>query len=108
MHENWKIDIQNRVNQFITDIYIYRRAGEQIETIEGNEYRQYSRGCIFPPSFSISSDLVPLLAEAIAKSGVKLPDESFVKGKLEATEKHLSDMRKIVFEPIVTGTPKNK
>ena len=31
--------------------------------------------------------------------GVKKPYEGFVSGKLEATEKHLDDMRKLVFEP---------
>ncbi len=36
------------------------------------------------------------LALAIKEMNVQLPDESFTKGKLQATEKHLEDMRALV------------
>lgn len=40
------------------------------------------------------------LAQAFADNGIKTKDNSLMEGKLQATEKHLEDMRKLVFEPI--------
>lgn len=37
-----------------------------------------------------------LIVQALDKHGIKAPAQSFVEGKLEATEKHLEDMRSIV------------
>lgn len=38
------------------------------------------------------------LLVAIKDQGIKLPEQSFTEGKLQATEKHLEDMRTLVFE----------
>lgn len=43
------------------------------------------------------------LVKALTDAGVRPPEQSFTEGKLVATEKHLEDMRRLVFEapPIV-------
>jgi hypothetical protein len=44
-----------------------------------------------------SEELLEAFAIALDKANVKLPEESYIAGKLGATEKHLEDMRNLVF-----------
>jgi hypothetical protein len=64
------------------------------------------------PTFILSgmdaNELLKSLADSISDMGVKTESDFKIQGKLEATEKHLEDMRKLVFnrkklEPIRTG-----
>jgi hypothetical protein len=58
----------------------------------------------FKPLFTIPYDLElesnfsKQLLQALVDRGIQLPDKNFAQGKLEATEKHLDDMRKLVFD----------
>ena len=40
--------------------------------------------------------IASLLVEALDTRGIKAPAQSFVEGKLQATENHLEDMRKLM------------
>lgn len=51
-----------------------------------------------PPLVVLPGDVLPELMEALIKQGTKPPAESFNKGKLDATERHLEDMRSLVFK----------
>lgn len=46
----------------------------------------------------LDPDQLQALANALSKRGIKTNADSIAEGKLLATEKHLEDMRKIVFE----------
>lgn len=48
------------------------------------------------PTLYVFTEQLQALALALNESGVKLPEKAFVEGKLEATERHLSDMRKML------------
>lgn len=54
------------------------------------------------PTFTLGSDkgheFLKAIAEIAYKRGIKLKSDEQREGKLEATEKHLADMRRIVFE----------
>lgn len=43
-----------------------------------------------------AESFLPLLANALNEAGVKMPEKSYLEGKLEATEKHLNDLRHLV------------
>ena len=48
------------------------------------------------PTLVLSPDLLPKLADELARNGYRA-EQGFDKGKLEATEKHLEDMRRLTF-----------
>lgn len=55
------------------------------------------------PAFTIDErtlrDLIAAFAELAQSRGIENKSETFTKGKLEATERHLADMRQLVFKP---------
>ena len=52
-------------------------------------------------------DFCAAFMEQAKTMGIQSPTETYTKGKLEATEAHLADMRTLVFAPqeIITGEP---
>jgi hypothetical protein len=107
MNTEWLIEIQDRPAMLLTDIWIYRRGfnGKVIvlyslgeDKIEEKEYDTgFSR---LPATLTISTYLVPVLLAAIVSKGIKPPEQSFVQGKLEATELHLQDLRHLLKIPL--------
>jgi hypothetical protein len=57
------------------------------------EFHEVQRGEIMIPTFTLDDDIILKLIEAYTNIGRKIPDHSKIEGKLEATEKHLEDMR---------------
>jgi hypothetical protein len=51
-----------------------------------------------PLSWEIEFGFSGQLLQALTDRGISLPDKNFAQGKLEATERHLEDMRRLVFE----------
>lgn len=47
------------------------------------------------PTIRLNDEGVEMLAHSLKQLGVKDKEQSFIEGKLEATEKHLEDMRTI-------------
>lgn len=107
--ENWEVNIRDRAFAFETEIFIYRNIPEgRVELLrfdkKGNmatevveRYASASR--IIPPTFLIPTSALQALFEALQRNGMKPTDQSFVEGKLKATEDHLKDMRELVFNP---------
>ncbi len=44
------------------------------------------------------------LLNALTENGAKLPEKQYVEGRLEQMEKHLEDMRTLVFKPTTKDT----
>lgn len=67
---------------------------------DGEHYKTcvVERGDAIKPFFTVPHDLLPDLLKALHNQGVKLPDKGHTEGKLEATSKHLEDMRALVFD----------
>lgn len=97
---NWKIRIAESPFDFNREVYIYRHIGDQIEIMGGDSVtRTYGRNesILKTPTLLLSPEALQALSNALNEQGYK-PQEGFVEGKLEATEKHLEDMRTLVFK----------
>lgn len=100
---DWKITVQNRPAEFLTDIWIYRRGPNNDTIIYRSRGRDIAEeetvtagSASLPASFTIPTDLLPVLLQALISKGVENPEESFVQGKLVATENHLKDLRQLL------------
>ena len=96
MFGEWKVKIIDSGYKEEKDVFIFRRLGEGKMEVLGNE-RIEDYGAIKKPTLQLNSEQLQKFAEALNEIGVK-PQDGFLEGKLEATEKHLEDMRKLVFE----------
>ncbi len=99
--ENYKVHIKNVTGTILYDVLIYRSTptGSTILlTHLGDEVELPKYGAYAEPTFRISDYMLPMLMEAMIEKGVKPPDKAFNEGKLEATERHLDDMRTLVFK----------
>lgn len=102
MNFEWKIEIKNRITQFLTDIWIYRQGmNDKIiilsysgQIAEEKEYDMEGKELL--PSITLPTELLPLLLQQLLGNGVKSPAKDFVEGKLQAVEYHLEDMRKLL------------
>ena len=103
MNNEWKVQVEYRPGKMSMFIYVSRRiAPNQIEFItKGGDLREVveTTGAFNDEVYyarleddSISS----LLVEALDKRGIKAPSQSFTEGKMQATEAHLSDLRKMI------------
>lgn len=45
-----------------------------------------------------AKELLPALQAALDNAGIEKPSESKIQGKLEATERHLADLQKLIFK----------
>ena len=89
------------------DIYIYLKNGDEIlmakplKDLEFVKHEKYVKGkptlCLYGSQRYILQEL----SEAINEIGIRPEEESITKGKLIAIEKHLEDMRKIVFKKLI-------
>ena len=72
-----------------------------IEPLEFHEHEEFK---IIDPTFTVSNlQAIPMLqafAETLDKQGIKTDKDAKIQGTLEATNKHLEDMRKLVFKLI--------
>lgn len=100
--ENYRISIKDHGFTFMVDVLIWRHLpGGEIEMLgpDGEKTKLPTDGSYTQPTLRINQDFLPLLAEALNRKGIQLPEKAFTEGKLEAMTDHLSDMRRLVFEP---------
>lgn len=98
MNYSWKVSVQKDVSTLNTHVFIYMEKPDgSVDILQDNKVVSVKRGAIEKPSLILQNDLLQALFEALSSSGMKLPDTSLIAGKLIATEKHLEDMRTLVF-----------
>jgi hypothetical protein len=100
--ENWNVKIIDKGIRIERDIYIYRKLGDKIEIIgAGNTTNIINQFATIPdePTLSLNPEALQAFANALNDIGIN-PQKEFIEGKLEATEKHLEDMRTLVFKRI--------
>ena len=101
--ENWKIKISDVGYKLEKDVYIYyKRYGDKIGVLHGDVVEEFNGGDVIKPSLSLPPEALQEFANALDKMGIK-PQQGFIEGKLEATERHLEDMRTLVFK--LNATP---
>ncbi len=101
----WQISIKEDFSWDVS-VYIFRHVIEGTEMLKVGKNGSLEYGAIIPhggskdvkPTFQLPPETLQSLFDALQKRGMKPSDQSFVEGKLQATEKHLEDMRKIAFE----------
>ena len=81
------------------DVYVRGGKGFHFELQEDGTFTvvQHEPVDFVKPTISIPEDWAAALAVAIQECGLPA-GKSYDRGKLEATEKHLEDMRNLVFE----------
>ncbi len=62
------------------------------------EMRQVSQGDVIDPSFSLEKEDAQKLMDSLWDCGLRPSEGSGSAGALAATQRHLDDMRKLVFE----------
>lgn len=99
MNNNWKIQIIEKPGYFVKEIYIYRRGNAgKIEMLENNgKIKEYKEGSDYTnkPFISLEPEQMQALSDELSRCGYK-PEKGYQVGKLEATEKHLEDLRKLL------------
>ena len=98
MKENWTIRIVDKGYKFERDVYIFRQVagGTEFMSNDGNVTRILESG-VAPekPTIELNPEQLQALADELAQVGYK-PQKGFIEGKLEATERHLSDTRTLL------------
>jgi len=96
MNTNWNIKIIDRGFKLQRDIYIFRQTFDgKMKMLDGKIYEIGAQP--EKPSLELDIEQLQEFASALNELGIN-PKKEFVEGKLEATEKHLEDMRKLVFK----------
>ena len=97
---NWTIKIIDKGYKFERDIFIFRRVGNKTEMLNGDgtaTFYEEGSAVVDKPTLSLNPETLQAFADELAYIGIK-PQKGFLEGKIEATEKHLEDMRKLVFK----------
>lgn len=89
----------------------FKETGEAVETerVNNSEMKldDIAPTMILPQNRL--NEILQAFTEAVRERGFGYENESTAKGKLEATEKHLEDMRRLVFETdkevVISGKP---
>lgn len=94
MDYNWKISIRDVGYKSTRDIFVYRRGLNGKTEIMG--VGEVDEGAGVPkPTLELEPEQLQAFADALNEQGYK-PQKGFLEGKLEATERHLADIRKLL------------
>lgn len=104
MFGDFKVQIIERPGISTNRVYLYRITGNIAEYVTHKaEVRVLREGEAIKEEelyfADMSQDQLQAFAEALANKGIKTTQDSIAQGKLQATEKHLEDMRMLVFAP---------
>lgn len=95
--ENWEVKIIDKGYTYILDVFLYHKSGNKIGLVQkGGEVIDYFEdGAVKEPSFKLNKEQLQAFANALNKMGIN-PQKEYIEGKLEATERHLKDMRTLL------------
>lgn len=103
--ENWEARVVFRPDMMANAIYMTRSTGDGREYLGRDGKRTLHKRAAVPkddPYLALlDEEQIAALGIAINKSGYQAPNEHLIEGKLVATERHLEDMRRLVFDPTV-------
>jgi len=95
---NWLVKIVDKGYTTFKDVYIMQGIGNNKgEIIRGDKIETFNEGEQINPSLVLPPEALQSFADALNNLGIK-PQQGFLEGKLEGTEKHLEDMRTLVFK----------
>lgn len=98
--DNFKVSIRNIPGSLSYDVFVWIKSfdGKITSIVDGGK-RQETKdiGEIMKPFCFLNPHLLQPLTDALSKLGY-VPKAGFLEGKIEAQEKHLEDMRTLVFK----------
>lgn len=90
----WQIRIVDPGYKFTREIYIFRRLfNGKTELLGVGEIED--GGIATKPTLELTPEQLQAFSDALNANGFQ-PQDGFTEGKLEATERHLLDMRKLL------------
>jgi hypothetical protein len=96
MINNWKVKIIDPGYKLTYDVFIFRDTCDgKTEMVDGTIVIRGDKP--IKPSLELNKEQLQEFADSLNGMGIS-PRKEFIQGKLEATEKHLEDMRKLVFK----------
>jgi hypothetical protein len=92
--ENWQVKFIEQPDRLGRGLYIYRLLSDnRLEVLLANGTTEVSvEGTIHTPTLFLNEDMFQMLVNAVHKD-FKPSEGKFTEGKLEATERHLNDLR---------------
>lgn len=94
----WKTKIIEKWGTLLYDVIVYQELGNhKVEYVkpDGTYEVMDTRSAVSEVTMSLTKGHLQALANALDKMGVS-PAKEYTEGKLEATESHLADMRKLL------------
>lgn len=111
----WRVQIIQRPGIMTNRVFVFQRdqSGTVFLTHDGNLERRIDAIAIKEEELyfaDMTDEQLHAFAQTLADRGVKTNKDSIAEGKLMATERHLEDMRNIVFgkTPLKTKGKENK
>ena len=99
MYIDYKVKIQEdpMTLNYLVWIFVERERGK-IDVLYPslNKIKTFKMGEGATPSFKLPIGVLKPFSKALLELNTKLPEESFIEGKLKATEYHLEDLRKLL------------
>lgn len=108
-NDDWKVRLEHRLDSFLVEVFIYRKLdGGMIDVVKEIKEDGEVIAQTLPihevtnPTMLIPHDMAQSLIQAFAtegkRFGIPSSSEDMMRGQLGATEKHLEDMRRLVFD----------
>ena len=95
----WQIKIIDKGFKPTLEIFVYEDIGNgKIRVVQGDTIQTIDRNAPtdLKPTIELPREALQAFADSLDQMGIK-PQKGFLEGKLQATEKHLEDMRDLVF-----------
>jgi len=98
MYSDYKVKIQeDRMTlNYLVWIFVERGGGKIDVFYPSNKIKTFKMGEDALPSLKLPEGVLKPFLKALLELNIKLPEESFIEGKLKATEYHLEDLRKLL------------
>jgi hypothetical protein len=97
IYDNWKVQILDSPGKAGKDIYIYcNNPDGTTDFLVGNKIEKIKELGVATDKCKLflNTHILQELSDALNESGFK-PQKGYLEGKLEATERHLEDIRKV-------------
>ena len=110
LQNKWNIKIRTSNFRPGYDVFIFREMPNGIiEVLRGDEIKAYQEGEQIDntPSMYFEPEMAQEMVDALNRIGVK-PRKGFMEGKLQATERHLEDLRVMLKLPKDKKSPRMK
>lgn len=83
------------------------QRGDVVSHAIGIQFEEVKPGCYIESNFSMRNEFAQRLMDGLWRCGLRPTEGADSVGALSATERHLSDMRKIAFSLMGIGEKKN-